>query len=432
MNILLAGSGGREHALAWKLAQSRLVTQAGETLYATPGNPGIAQHAELVSLDLTDHAAVAAFCEDKRIGLVVIGPEAPLVDGLADSLRAGGVPVFGPSKAAAQLEGSKGFTKDLCERTGIPTAGYVRTTSLDQARAALDGFTAPYVLKADGLAAGKGVVIAEDRTEAETALTDMFGGAFGEAGAEVVIEEFMTGEEASFFALTDGATIVPFGSAQDHKRVGEGDTGPNTGGMGAYSPAPVLTPLLEGEVIERIIAPTVRAMANEGTPYSGVLYAGLMLTAQGPKLIEYNCRFGDPECQVLMMRLEDDLGELLLACAENRLAACSAPRFSADTALTVVVAAAGYPGTPKKGGTIAGIGKAEATGAKVFHAGTALSPDGVLQSSGGRVLNVTARGADVTEAQAAAYKAVDALDFPDGFCRRDIGWREVAREQDAG
>ncbi len=427
----MAGSGGREHALAWKLAQSRLVSDGADTLYATPGNPGIAEYAQLVTLDLADHAAVAAFCEEKRIGLVVIGPEAPLVDGLADSLRAKLIPVFGPSAQAAQLEGSKGFTKDLCERTGIPTAGYVRTRSLEEAQAALARFTAPYVLKADGLAAGKGVVIAETRAEAEEALADMFGGAFGEAGAEVVIEEFMVGEEASFFAITDGATIVPFGSAQDHKRVGEGDTGPNTGGMGAYSPAPVLTPALEAEVIQRIVGPTVHAMTNEGMPYSGVLYAGLMLTAEGPKLIEYNCRFGDPECQVLMMRLEGDLGELLLACAENRLATLPPPRFSPDTALTVVMAAEGYPGTPKKGGAIGGIDRAEATGAKVFHAGTALAADGSLVSNGGRVLNVTARGANVTQAQAAAYTAVDALTFPDGFCRRDIGWREVAREQAA-
>ena len=425
----MAGSGGREHALAWKLAQSRLVSGGAGILYATPGNPGIARHAELVTLDLTDHAAVVAFCEEKRIGLVVIGPEAPLVDGLADSLRAKLFPVFGPSAQAAQLEGSKGFTKDLCERTGIPTAGYVRTRSLEEAQAALARFTAPYVLKADGLAAGKGVVIAETRAEAEEALADMFGGAFGEAGAEVVIEEFMMGEEASFFAITDGATIVPFGSAQDHKRVGEGDTGPNTGGMGAYSPAPVLTPTLEAEVIQRIIGPTVHAMTNDGMPYSGVLYAGLMLTAEGPKLIEYNCRFGDPECQVLMMRLEDDLGELLLACAENRLASLPSPRFSSDTALTVVMAAEGYPGTPRKGGAIGGIDAAEATGANVFHAGTALAADGRLVANGGRVLNVTARGANVTEAQAAAYAAVDALSFPEGFCRRDIGWREVARER---
>jgi len=426
MNILLLGSGGREHALAWKLAQSRLLSDGGK-LYAAPGNPGIAQHAELVALDVTDHAAVAAFCEDKRVGLVVIGPEAPLVDGLSDSLRTGGFPVFGPSKAAALLEGSKGFTKDMCARAGIPTGGYVRTTSLEQAKEALSGFQPPYVLKADGLAAGKGVVIAETLAEAEEALADMFGGQFGEAGAEVVLEEFLAGEEASFFALTDGSTIVPFGSAQDHKRVGEGDTGPNTGGMGAYSPAPVLNPDLERETIEQIIAPTVRAMEDAGTPYSGVLYAGLMLTNEGPKLIEYNCRFGDPECQVLMMRFEDDLGELMLACAENRLASVASPNFSRDTALTVVMAADGYPGTPKKGGAIREIEAAEATGAKVFHAGTALA-DGELVANGGRVLNVTARGNSVREAQAAAYQAVDALDFTDGFCRRDIGWREVARE----
>jgi phosphoribosylamine--glycine ligase len=426
MNILLLGSGGREHALAWKLAQSRLLAHAGK-LYAAPGNPGVARHAELVELDVTDHAAVTSFCAEKNIGLIVIGPEAPLVDGLADSLRAAGFPVFGPSKAAAQLEGSKGFTKDMCARAGIPTGGYVRTTSLEQAKAALGGFQPPYVLKADGLAAGKGVVIAETLADAEEALGDMFGGQFGEAGAEVVIEEFLAGEEASFFAITDGSTIVPFGSAQDHKRVGEGDTGPNTGGMGAYSPAPVLTPDLEREAIARIVAPTVRAMEDVGMPYSGVLYAGLMLTSEGPQLIEYNCRFGDPECQVLMLRLESDLGELMLACAENRLASIDAPRFANDTALTVVMAAEGYPGTPKKGGAIRGIDAAETTGAKVFHAGTALV-DGELVAAGGRVLNVTARGDNVREAQAAAYRAVDALDFPDGFCRRDIGWREVARE----
>jgi len=423
----LLGSGGREHALAWKLAQSRLLSAPGDKLFAAPGNPGMADHAELVTLDAADHGAVARFCEERAIGLVVVGPEAPLVDGLADSLRGEGVAVFGPSRAAAQLEGSKGFTKDLCERAGIPTAGYVRTHSLEEATGALDRFAAPYVLKADGLAAGKGVVIAETRAEAEDALADMFGGQFGQAGAQVVIEQFLEGEEASFFALTDGTTIVPFGTAQDHKRVGEGDTGPNTGGMGAYSPAPVLDANLRGEAIERIIGPTVRQMAEEGTPYSGVLYAGLMLTADGPQLIEYNARFGDPECQVLMMRLESDLGEYLLACAENRLGTMPLPRFSDDTALTVVMAANGYPGTPEKGGAIGALAEAEAGGAKVFHAGTALA-DGALVANGGRVLNVTARGANVTEAQAAAYRAVDAVDFPSGFCRRDIGWREVARE----
>ncbi|WP_057882249.1 phosphoribosylamine--glycine ligase [Tsuneonella troitsensis] len=426
MNILLLGSGGREHALAWILAQSRLLSGEGDTLYAAPGNPGIAQHAVLTALEATDHEAVVRFCEGKRIGLVVIGPEAPLVDGLADTLRGHGFNVFGPSQAAAQLEGSKGFTKDLCQRAGIPTAGYVRTTSLKAATAALENFTPPYVLKADGLAAGKGVVIAESREEAEAALTEMFGGQFGDAGAEVVIEEFMEGEEVSFFALTDGASVLSFGSAQDHKRVGEGDTGPNTGGMGAYSPARVLTPLLRGEVIERIVAPTVRALADEGTPYSGVLFAGLMLTSEGPKLIEYNCRFGDPECQVLMMRLEDDLGEILLACAENRLSRVSPVRMSKDVALTVVMAANGYPGTPDKGGRI-DLGQAEAQGAKVFHAGTALAA-GDLVASGGRVLNVTATGPSVGEAAARAYAAVDAIDAPSLFCRRDIGWREVGRE----
>lgn len=426
MNILLLGSGGREHALSWKLAQSRLLAGPQDRLYAAPGNPGIADHAVCVALDAADHGAVIAFCDDHQIGLVVIGPEAPLVDGLANSLRAEGIAVFGPSRAAAQLEGSKGFTKDLCTRAGIPTAGYLRTTSLAEASAALARFTPPYVLKADGLAAGKGVVIAATRAEAEAALAEMFGGRFGDAGAEVVIEEFMEGEEASFFALTDGATILPFGTAQDHKRVGDGDTGPNTGGMGAYSPAPVLTPVLHGEVLEKIIAPTVQTLAAEGTPYCGVLFAGLMLTADGPRLIEYNCRFGDPECQVLMMRLESDLGELMLACATSSLAAQPPVRRSTQAALTVVMAANGYPGTPEKGSLI-DLGTAETDGAKVFHAGTALK-DGALVANGGRVLNVTAMAASVTEAQAKAYAAVDRIAAPGLFCRRDIGWREVARE----
>ncbi len=407
------------------MAQSPLTGK----LYAAPGNPGVADHAEIVGLELTDHAAVVTFCETQRIGLIVVGPEAPLIDGLTDSLRAAGFSVFGPSRMAAQLEGSKGFTKDLCERAGIPTAGYVRAKSLAEARAALAKFGAPVVIKADGLAAGKGVVVAMTVAEAEAAVDDMFDGVFGAAGAEVVIEEFMTGEEASFFALTDGATIVPFGSAQDHKRVGDGDEGPNTGGMGAYSPARVLTGELEAQVLSRIIAPTVKAMANEGMPYSGVLYAGLMLTDEGPKLIEYNARFGDPECQVLMMRLESDLVELLLACADNKLSAIEAPRFSHDVAVTVVMAAQGYPGTPAKGGRIDHIPAAEATGAKVFHAGTTLSGDGVLSASGGRVLNVTATGASVKAARDAAYAAVDAISFPQGFCRRDIGWREIEREE---
>jgi len=377
-------------------------------------------------MDVTDHDLVIAFCEQEQVGLVVIGPEAPLVDGLADSLRAEGFAVFGPSKAAAQLEGSKAFTKELCDRANIPTAGYVRTTSLEQAREALARFNPPYVLKADGLAAGKGVVIPETLAEAEDALADMFGGQFGEAGAEVVIEEFMEGEEASFFALTDGASIVSFGTAQDHKRVGDGDTGTNTGGMGAYSPAPIITPELRAEVMQKIITPTVRQLADEGTPYSGVLYAGLMLTREGPKLVEYNCRFGDPECQVLMMRLEEDLADYMLACANNALGSMERPRFSSDTAMTVVMAAKGYPGTPEKGGKIV-IGDAEADGAKVFHAGTVLDDDGTLRANGGRVLNVTARGTDIKAAQDAAYAAVKKIDFESGFYRSDIGWREIAR-----
>ena len=419
----MLGSGGREHALGWKLAQSPLC----DKLWAAPGNPGIAQLAECTSLDATDHDAVIAFAKDNAIGLVVIGPEAPLVDGLADSLRAAGIDTFGPSKLAAQLEGSKGFTKELCQRAGIPPARYERCTSLEAAWGALKRFKPPFVLKADGLAAGKGVVIAETYEQAQEALGEMFDGRFGSAGSEVVIEQFLTGEEASFFALTDGTAIVPIGTAQDHKRVGEGDTGPNTGGMGAYSPAPVLTDALQAQVMREIVEPTVRTMAAEGTPYSGVLYAGLMLTKDGPQLIEYNARFGDPECQVLMMRLESDLVELMLACAQGRLAEVDAPKLSDDFALTVVMAAEGYPDTPKKGGRI-DLGEAEANGARVFHAGTTLDGD-TLTSSGGRVLNVTARGTSATEAQARAYAAVDAIDFADGFCRRDIGQREVRREQ---
>ena len=419
----MLGSGGREHALGWKLAQSPLC----DKLWAAPGNPGIAQLAECTSLDATDHDAVIAFAKDNAIGLVVIGPEAPLVDGLADSLRAAGIDTFGPSKQAAQLEGSKGFTKELCQRAGIPTARYERCTSLEAAWGALKRFKPPFVLKADGLAAGKGVVIAETYEQAQEALGEMFDGRFGSAGSEVVIEQFLTGEEASFFALTDGTAIVPIGTAQDHKRVGEGDTGPNTGGMGAYSPAPVLTDALQAQVMREIVEPTVRTMAAEGTPYSGVLYAGLMLTKDGPQLIEYNARFGDPECQVLMMRLESDLVELMQACAQGRLAEVDAPELSDDFALTVVMAAEGYPDTPKKGGRI-DLGEAEANGARVFHAGTKLDGD-TLTSSGGRVLNVTARGSSATEAQVRAYAAVDAIDFADGFCRRDIGQREVRREQ---
>ena len=423
----MLGSGGREHALAWKLAQSRLLSEPGTKLFASPGNPGVAEHAELVSLELTDHAAVVQFCDSKQIGLVVVGPEAPLVDGLADTLRGAGFATFGPSRAAAQLEGSKGFTKDLCARAHIPTGAYVRVTGEAAGLAALDGFTIPVVIKADGLAAGKGVTVAMTREEAEAAIRDIFAGRFGEAGAEAVIEEFLEGEEASFFAITDGSTIVPFGSAQDHKRVGEGDTGSNTGGMGAYSPARVLTPELEAETITRIIAPTVKAMAGEGMAYSGVLFAGLMLTRDGPQLIEYNTRFGDPECQVLMMRLNSDLLPILLAAADGDLAGHT-PGWSGDKALTVVMAADGYPETPLKGTVIRGIGAADLQHqVKVFHAGTALE-GGEIVASGGRVLNVTATGSSVREAQERAYAGVDEIDWPEGFCRTDIGWREIARE----
>jgi phosphoribosylamine--glycine ligase len=419
MNVLLIGSGGREHGLAWKLAQSPLLTN----LYAAPGNPGIAESAELVAIDVTDHEAVVDFCRANDVALIVVGPEAPLVAGIADELRAAGFAVFGPDKAPAQLEGSKAFTKALCDRAGIPTAGYRAVHSLDEARAALAVFGAPVVVKADGLAAGKGVVVAMTAAEADDAVEALF----AEPGASAVVEEFLEGEEVSLFVLTDGQAMVAFGSAQDHKRVGDGDTGPNTGGMGAYSPTRVLTAEIEARALAEIVAPTIAMLAAEGMPYSGVLYAGLMLTADGPKLIEYNARFGDPECQVLMMRLDSDLLPLLLAIAQGRLAEAPAPVFSDDVALTVVMAAAGYPGTPETGGAIGGIEGAETAGAKVFQAGTKLA-DGRLVASGGRVLAVTARDADVRAAQAAAYRAVDAIDFPTGFCRRDIGWREIARE----
>jgi phosphoribosylamine--glycine ligase len=419
MNVLLIGSGGREHALAWKLAQSPALGK----LYAAPGNPGIADHAELVALDPADHRAVVDFCRRHAIGLVVIGPEAPLVDGLADNLRAMTILVFGPNRIPAQLEGSKGFTKDLCARHGIPTARYARASDQLAAEAALGDFGLPVVIKADGLAAGKGVIIAESEAEALAALDAMFDGDFGSAGEALVVEEYMTGEEVSFFALVDGETILPFGSAQDHKRVGDGDIGPNTGGMGAYSPASIFTPALEARVMAEILRPTARALAEAGTPFSGILYAGLMLTPEGPKLVEYNVRFGDPECQALMLRLESDLLQLMLATARGALAAAPPPIFSDEAALVVVVAAKGYPGAPEKGGAISGL---DVAGAEIFHAGTALE-GGRLVAAGGRVLGVAARGADVAEAQRAAYAAVDAIHFPAGFCRRDIGWREIAR-----
>ncbi len=420
MNVLLLGSGGREHALAWKLAQS----PALEKLWAAPGNPGIAEYAELADVPASDHRGIIDFCLRHSINFVVIGPEAPLVAGLADNLRTMGIDVFGPNKAAAQLEGSKSFTKELCARENIPTAAFAKAESRDGALAALDDFGMPVVVKADGLAAGKGVTVALSRIEAEEAILAIF----EDAGASVVIEEFLEGEEVSLFVLTDGQTILPFGSAQDHKRVGDGDMGPNTGGMGAYSPAPVLTAELEHRAIETIVRPTIEAMARMGAPYSGVLYAGLMLTADGPKLIEYNARFGDPECQALMLRLEEDLLELMVATARGELAGRDAPRFSRDSALIVVIAANGYPGVPEGGGAIRGIHAAESTGARVFQAGTRMEGD-TLVASGGRVLGVTASGRNVREAQAAAYKAVDAIDFPTGFFRRDIGWREVLREK---
>ncbi|CAI2935832.1 phosphoribosylamine--glycine ligase [Aminobacter niigataensis] len=423
MNILLIGSGGREHALAWKLAASPMLTR----LYAAPGNPGIAQEAELVALDIADHAAVAAFCKDKAIDLVVVGPEGPLVAGIGDDLRAAGIRVFGPSKAAAQLEGSKGFTKDLCVRYGIPTAAYGRFDNATEARAYVEKMGAPIVIKADGLAAGKGVTVAMTLDEALGAVDGCFDGAFGGAGASVVVEEFMTGEEASFFCLCDGKTALPFGTAQDHKRVGDGDVGPNTGGMGAYSPAPVMTPELIEQTMREIVEPTMRGMAEMGSPFAGVLFAGLMLTDKGPRLIEYNTRFGDPECQVLMLRLKEDLLVLLNAATDGQLAHVSA-RWRDEAALTVVMAAKGYPGTPEKGSVISGIDKAEASGARVFHAGTAVQ-GGKIVANGGRVLNVTATGKNVSEAQQKAYAAVDLVDWPEGFCRRDIGWLAVEREQ---
>jgi phosphoribosylamine--glycine ligase len=418
MKVLLIGSGGREHALAWKIAQSPLLTR----FFAAPGNPGIAEHAELVALDPADHRAIVAFCRKEAIDLVVVGPEAPLVAGLVDDLADAGIKAFGPSRAAAQLEGSKGYTKDLCAEANIPTGAYQRFDRADDALGYVLEAGAPIVVKADGLAAGKGVTVAMTVEEACAAVEDCFAGAFGAAGASVVIEEFLEGEEASFFALSDGETVVPLATAQDHKRVGDGDTGPNTGGMGAYSPAPVMTPGLTGRTLEEIVRPTIAAMAKRGAPFKGVLYAGLMITAGGPKLIEYNVRFGDPETQAMMLRLDSDLLELLAATADGRLAEV-APRWSTDSALTVVMAARGYPGAYLKGGEINGIEAAEEEGdVKVFHAGTALNK-GRLVGSGGRVLNVTARALSIRDAKDKAYRAVGRIDWQEGFCRTDIGWR---------
>jgi phosphoribosylamine--glycine ligase len=415
MNILILGSGGREDALAWRLRQS----PSCDTLVAAPGNPGIARWADCVAIDPVNADAVVSLAQRIDADLVVIGPEAPLVAGVADALRANGFAVFGPNRAAAQLEGSKGFTKDLCRMHGIPTADYVRVETEDEALEALERFSLPVVIKADGLAAGKGVTVAMTGSEAE--------GAVRSAGGSLVIEEFLEGEEASLFALVDGEIAVPLASAQDHKRVGEGDTGPNTGGMGAYSPAPVLTAALQQRAMEEIVIPTARAMATAGTPFSGVLYAGLMLTADGPKLIEYNVRFGDPECEAIMPLIDGDFAALLHAVASGRLAEIDPPALTGEHSMTVIIAAKGYPGTPTSGGSIRAIDVAEQVeGVTVFHAGTAGS-DGALVAKGGRVLAVTAVGDTFANARARAYRAVDQIDFADGFHRRDIGWRELRR-----
>ncbi|KAB2722234.1 phosphoribosylamine--glycine ligase [Brucella intermedia] len=424
MKVLLIGSGGREHALAWKLAASPLL----EKLYCAPGNPGIATVAELVDISADDHKALIAFAKDKKIDLVVVGPEAPLVAGLSDEMRSEGIRVFGPSKAAAQLEGSKGFTKDLCARFDIPTGAYGRFNNAPKAKAYIRQQGAPIVVKADGLAAGKGVVVAMTLDEALDAVDACFEGAFGSAGAEVVVEEFLDGEEASFFCICDGKTALPLGSAQDHKRVGDGDTGPNTGGMGAYAPAPVMTQEIVERTMRELIEPTMRGMAEIGAPFSGILFLGLMIGKDGPKLIEYNTRFGDPECQVLMMRLNSDLLALINAAVDGKLDEVSLG-WKDQPALTVVMAAEGYPSNVKKGSVIRDLDKLEGIdGVKVFHAGT-VQKDGNIIANGGRVLNVTAIADTVAEAQARAYEAVKRIDWPEGFYRSDIGWRAVEREK---
>jgi phosphoribosylamine--glycine ligase len=423
MNILLLGSGGREHALAWKMAASPLA----DRLYCAPGNAGIAREAECVALDIADHRAVIAFCREHRIDLVVVGPEAPLCAGIVDDLETAGIKAFGPTRAAARLEGSKGFTKDLCRANGIPTAAYERFRSADPAKTYLRGRGAPIVVKADGLAAGKGVVVAQTVAEAEVAIDMMFGGALGEAGGEVVIEEFLTGEEASFFALCDGETAIALTTAQDHKRAFDGDQGPNTGGMGAYSPAPNIDDAMSARVMAEIITPTLRAMNAMGAPYKGVLYAGLMITADGPKLIEYNARFGDPETQVLMLRLMSDLVPALLASRDGQLKSFDL-RWYPDPALTVVMAAKGYPGDYARGSVIEGLDDAaKVEGVEIFHAGTKADGNRIL-ANGGRVLNVSAIGKTVREAQARAYEAIARIRWPEGFYRHDIGWRAIERE----
>ena len=429
MNILILGSGGREHALAWKLGASPLA----DKLYCAPGNAGIARAAEFVALDLADHAAVIAFAREKKIDFVVVGPEAPLCAGIVDDLEAAGIKAFGPTQWAARLEGSKGFTKDLCKANNIPTAAYQRFKGAAAAKDYVRKKGAPIVVKADGLAAGKGVVVAESVAEAEAAIDMMFSGGLGAPAWEIVIEDCLVGEEASFFALCDGENAIALASAQDHKRVGDGDTGPNTGGMGAYSPAPIMTAQMEARVMEEIVRPTVRALAKAGAPYKGVLFAGLMITAQGPQLIEYNVRFGDPECQVLMLRLKSDLLPALVAARDGQLKNFDL-RWSSDAALTVVMAAKGYPGQYAKGTPIEGLdAAAQVEGVEIFHAGTIFDKtraDGArILANGGRVLNVCATGRTVREAQARAYQAVDKIKWPDGFCRRDIAWRAVEREK---
>jgi phosphoribosylamine---glycine ligase len=416
MKILVIGSGGREHALAWRIKQSPLVTE----VFCAPGNAGIGE--DVTNVTLATHADIIAFCKKEPVGLVVIGPEAPLVEGLADKLDKAGIPVFGPSAKAAQLEGSKGFTKDICRKYNIPTAAYGCFADPELAKAYIKKQGAPIVVKADGLAAGKGVVVAMHEAEALAAVDAMFGGKFGEAGASVVVEEFMQGEEVSFFALCDGHDAIEFGSAQDYKRVGDGDTGPNTGGMGTYAPAPVMTEALRRQLMETIIRPTAAAMNAEGMPYKGVLFAGLMLTKTGPKLLEYNARFGDPETQSLMMRLESDLVPLLMACAKGGVKEGQV-RFKREVALCVVMAAKGYPGEYPRGTVIDGLKEAaRIPGIKVFHAGTA-ERDGKIVAIGGRVLGVTALAPDFAAARKAAYRAVGAIHWPEGFCRGDIGQR---------
>ena len=420
MNILILGSGGREHALAWAVKQNPKT----DRLIVAPGNAGIALLAECADIDILNGQTVVTFCEENAIDFVIIGPEAPLAAGVADATRAAGILTFGPSAAAAKLEASKSFTKDICDACAAPTAAWARFTEAAPARAYVTAQGAPIVVKADGLAAGKGVIVAMTTDEALAAIDDMFGGEFGAAGAEVVIEEFMAGEEASFFILTDGVNALPIGTAQDHKRVGDGDTGPNTGGMGAYSPAPVLTDAIARQAMEEIVLPTIREMARRGTPYQGVLYAGLMIENGCARLVEYNARFGDPECQVLMMRLGAQALDLLLACAEGRLDQAQL-HWAHDHALTVVMATKGYPGSYGKGSIIKGLDALPETSSQmVFHAGTT-AKDGQITATGGRVLNVTARGATLAEAQAKAYAMVDAIDWPEGFCRRDIGWRAL-------